>query len=675
MSVIEIMTVMQDQKPAGANAAILGRMSTGSSKSGSPNDFLGMMQMTISEYQNQTHTEEKPAPGSDDKEMVKNILIKNNHPAQENSKSKKVAGNVSPGEVTTKPADEKSTDEQKETIATPAFIAAFIEKIITRTKAVGADETGAASVLAIQKEGKRGLVSLKDVLVMINETADSLGKEHKDILASLAKKNNPLTEANLNIIPEMKNQLVMALEGKGLSAEEIRGILKAADETSIKFRPTDQSLPTINQMEMKNELVKALEGKGITADVVAGIIKELDQEITTKAPAVKQDATEKSPTHVEPTSPSFRQAAVAILEKKGLPAEDIKGILKAIDQATVGGMKPDINPRPDQSIFIQQSLYNKEFIKESSVGRKKIHLDIYQKEASLEDFRHENVEARIKINPPEKQLVNEGPQKELFEKPEKPQRSEKKNVFSAAMKETENKQPIVNDKEINTQQLGKVIMATGQDDQGKWLKSAGDVTAKTSHPSHEEIILPVGKEQSPLQADILSMAVKGADIHSGKTTMDNSKSIYQSVVDQIQDGFALAQNKDNGQVRLTLKPEIMGHLDMQIAVRNETVQIMMTVESEKVHQAMNAHIDDLKTALQNQGLKIDKIEVTLQNQPDPERSFYQDQANSRFNNPGQNSRQERMLNQELLLGDEHYPKSGQEIIKTQNSNEGVSIFA
>jgi flagellar hook-length control protein FliK len=102
---------------------------------------------------------------------------------------------------------------------------------------------------------------------------------------------------------------------------------------------------------------------------------------------------------------------------------------------------------------------------------------------------------------------------------------------------------------------------------------------------------------------------------------------------------------------------------------------MMTVENEKVHQAMKVHIDDLKTALQNQGLKIDKIEVTLQNQPDPERSFYQDQANSRFNNPGQNSRQERMLKQELFSGDEHYPKSGQEIIKAQNSNEGVSIFA
>jgi len=675
MSAIEIMTVMKDQKPAGANAAMLGRMSSGSSRSGAPNDFLGMMQMTISEYRNQGHAEVNPAPGSDDNKMGKDILLKKNHLARDNSKSKKGEVNASPGKETTKPADEESTDGQKETIATPAFIAAFIEKIITRAKAASADKTGEPSVLPIQKEGKEGLVGLEEVLVILNETADNLGKQHKDILAPLAKENNTLTEANLNIIPEMKNQLVMALEEKGLSAEEIKGILKAVEKTSIKFIPTEHTLQTINQREMKTEMVKAPEGKEITADVITEIIKELDPEIKTNEPEVKQVRAGKFTAQVEAASPSFRQAAVAILEKKGFSPEDIKGILKAVDQATVGGMKPDVNPRPDQSISIQQPLFNKEFIKESTAGRKKIHSDIYQKEASREDFRHEDVEGRIKINSPEKQLVKEGPQKELPGKPENTQPSEKKDVFSAALKGAENKQPIVNDKDIASQQLGKVITATVQDDQGKWTKSAGDVTAKTSYPRHEDVILPVGREQSPLQLDTLSMVAKGADHYSGKTTIDTSKSIYQSVVDQIQDSFFLAQNKESGQVRLTLKPEIMGHLDMQISVRNETVQIMMTVENEKVHQAMNTHIDDLKSALQNQGLKIDKIEVTLQYQPDQERTFYQDQAKSQFNNPGQNSNNERMLNQELSFGDDHYPMSGQEIIRRQSITEGVSIFA
>jgi flagellar hook-length control protein FliK len=762
MPAIEIITVVKDLNPAGANASMLGKMSTSSSKSGSPNNFLGMMQTTIAEYQsqNQSRTEINSASGSDDNQMGKIFLIKNHHPAQDNGKTQKSEGNASPGEITTKPADENSTDEKQETIATPPFIAAFIEKIITPSTAMGADETGTASVPAIQKGGEKGLVSLKDVLVLLNSIADDLDKQHKDILASPAKKNNFLTEANLNTIPEMKNQLVMALEDKGFSAEEIKYILKAVEERSVKSGSADQLLQTINQPEIKNELVKVLEAKGITVDVVAGIIKEIDQAmmdkvpvgqhnikepdqiimakspvaqqnmeepdqvimdkepvaqqnmkepdqvimdkepveqlnmresdqvIMAKLPEVKQDDRGKSPAYVEPTSTSFRQAAVAILEKNGFSADEIKGILKAVDQATVGVgvMKPDVSTHSDQSIFIQQSLYHEEVIKEATVGRKKMHADIYQKEASLEDFRHENVEGQLKINPPEEQLVKELPQKELLEQPVNTRQSEKKNVFSdvllssqhkidASLKKTENKQPIVNDKEINGQQLGKVITATDQNDQGKWLKLAGDATAKTSNTLHEEIILPAGREQSPMHSDISSMAAKGADFHFGKTNVDTSKSIYQSVVDQIQDSFSLAQNKDAGQIRLTLKPEIMGHLDMQIAVRNETVQIVMTVENEKVHQAMNAHIDDLKTALQNQGLKIDKIEVTLQNQPDPGKTFYQDQSNSRFNNPGQNSHHERMLNRELYLGEDNYPKSIQEIIQKQNSMEGVSIFA
>ena len=771
MAAIEIMTVMKDQKPAGAITVLSGKMSAGYTKNSPLNDFLGMMQMTMSEYQNQNHTEENLATGSDDNQMGKIFLIKNDNPMQDNERSLRGEANASPGEIAIVPTDENSTDALNETIAMPAFINAFIiDKMFTGSKAVGADEVVADAFLATQKEGEKGLVSPKELL--LNVTANDLGKQHKDILVSLAKKNHPLTEENLfttmemknqlvmeldkkgfspeeikgilkaveettvkinsadqllqtnnqpemknqlvmaldkkgfspeeikgilkaveettvkfnsadqllqtNNQPEMKNQMVMALEEKGFSAEEIMGILKAVEETTVKFNSADQLLQTNNQPEMKNMMVMALEEKGIPADVVAGIIKELDQVITAKVLGAQENTERKSSAQVEsplPTSLQFRQDAVAILEKKGFSTDDIKGILKAVEQATVGGVKPDVPPRSDQPIFVQQSLYNKEFIKETTFGRKNIHADIYQKEASSDDFRNENVETKIKINPSEQQAVQNGFQKELIEQPENDQQSGKKNIFPGAIRGTENKQPIISDKEIAAPQIGKIIKATDQDDLGKWSKVSGDVTAKTGQTRHEDIILAAGREQSPLTSNILNMDTKGADFPTGKATMDTSKYIYQSVLDQVQESFTLAQNKDNGQVRLTLKPEIMGHLDMQITVRNETVQIMMTVENEKVHQAINAHIDDLKTALQNQGLKIDKIEVALQYKPDQEQTFYKDQANSGFNNPGQNTSHERMLNQELSLGDDHYPANIRGIIQKQNSMEGVSIFA
>jgi hypothetical protein len=709
MPAIEITNVMNDQKMAGANAAILGRMNTGSSKNDSPNDFLGMMQMTMAKYQrqnsnqvsnqepNQNHIEENIAAGSDDSRKDKTVSIKNQHPAQGNGKSKKAADNDSPGETATKPADENTTDEQTENIGAPVFIAAVnMDKMIPRSTEAGMVEKGTEALLALQKEGKRELDSLNGVL--LNANADKLGKQHKENLSSLVKKDNSptepnlntitekenqsLTEANPNTIPEIKNQLVKVMEAKGISSEEIEGILKAIEDISVKFGPADRSLRTNTAPEIKNQSVKAPAGKGIRADVIEDIQKTVaqlpDEVIVSEAPdapEVNIKTTGKFPSQVEATAPSFKQAAVAILEKKGFSPEEIKGIMNTVDQATVGGAKPDAKQISDQSVFIQQSLYHKEFIKEATVGRNNIHDDIYQKEASLENFSKKNVEAQLKINPLEKQTVKDGHQRELSEQPENTGRADKKNVFSGTMRETENKKAILNDKEIAPQTTEKVITATENDDLGQLTKLAGDMNGKKTHKSQEDIILTVGREQSPMPADTLGVETKGADVHYGKTTVDTSKSIYQSVVDQIQDSFSLVQSKESGQVRVSLKPEIMGHLDMDIAVHNDTVQIMMTVENEKVHQAMNAHIDDLKTALQNQGLKIDKIEVTLQYQPDQERPFYQDQANSGFNNPGQDTRHERMLNQELHLGDEHYPKSGQEIMQKQNSMEGVSIFA
>ncbi len=708
------------------------------------------MQITMAEYLNHNQTEKDLATGYDDTQTGKISSVSNHNTAQDNGKCKKGEVNASLGEATNRPADEKSIDEPKDTCAAPAYIYPFIEKKTTQLEAAGLDKTAAESFAAIQEEGIRGLVGPEDSL--LNETADNFGKQHKEIFPAMVKKNNPLTETNPTIIPEMKNQLVMLLEGKGIpadaiefilteldqaiaekvldinedtggksqshkeldhvittktpeaqqlvvgksliepaeqsfrhdilkilekrgfSTEGIKGALRVVKETTFQSAPVDSPLKTKNQQEIKNRLVTALEGKGIPQDDIEVILMELDQIIMAKAPEVKQDTVGKSPAHIESISPSFRQTAGSILKERGFSAEEIKGILKAVGQGMVG-LSRIIQTGSEQPIFVQESLYHREFIKEAIFSRNNIHADIYQKETSLEDFRHEKVEGQLQVNPPEKQLVKEGAQKELLKQYENTQHPEKKNVFSVAMEGAENRQTIKNEEGAASQKFGRVITVTAQEDQGKLPKLSVDVSAKTSQAGDEEIIFPVSREKMPLNSDILSMNAKGLEFHPGKINMDNSKSIYQSVVDQIKDSFAIAQDKDNGQVRLTLKPEILGHLDMQIAVRNETVQIMMTVENEKIQQAMNAHIDDLKTALNNQGLKIDRIEVTLQNQPNPERNFYQDQTNSWFNNHGQNSHHERMLNRELYLGEDNYPKNIQEIIQKQNNMEGVSIFA
>ncbi|MFA5182591.1 MAG: flagellar hook-length control protein FliK [Syntrophales bacterium] len=724
MSAIDTMTIMKEQKPIGANAALTGKMPTGSSKSGSPDDFIGMMQITMAEYQDQNHTEDNLAADAAEHRMAKFFPIKKNHQDQENRKTKAGEGIASPVEITARPDGENGTDGDQETIAVSAFSGAFIEKMTAPTQAASVDEAEADSLSSLKEAGKKVHITMKDIFVLTNKTAGDLGDKNTGTLAQTAMNDVIPAADNAAAIPENKEQIVTAPEGKGSTPGEMKAVVNTtatnitADAAS-EINPADQSLQTKNGSDRRELLAGALEGKGIPKDVVTGIMGELGQAIATerqgkqyeqtvtaeqqpKQPeqtvtaaqqlqrpeqaipvemprGEKQVTPERHSVHADHTALSFRQAAVAILEKKGFSAAEIKEIMNKVDQAGVSSLPPAGRPSPDRTIFIQESFIQKEIIREPAFGSKKIHQDIYQKEASLDKFGRENVEARVKINPldkkTDKHVVDEGPREESLAEPDNPRPPERKNVFAGLMKEAGHKQTPASSKDINAGKLEKPAIFTGQGDQGKRSGSAGDATRKTTKSKQDEIILPPGREPVRIQSEHLGMATKTADFQQVKTTTDTSKSVYQNVVDQIREGFSLVANKEGGQVRLNLKPESMGQLDMRIAVRNDSVQIMMTVENEKVHQAMNAHIEDLKTALQNQGLKIDKIEVTLQYQPDQDRSFYQDQANSGFNNPDQDVRHERMSNRKLSFGDDHYPINGQEIIQKQSITEGVSIFA
>jgi flagellar hook-length control protein FliK len=333
---------------------------------------------------------------------------------------------------------------------------------------------------------------------------------------------------------------------------------------------------------------------------------------------------------------------------------------------------------PDREILAQGEVVQKELNREARLDRKRIHGDIYKKEASMDKFGRENIEARMKINPPDRNIelqdVNNGTQAEGLAETGNTRPREVKNVLAGSLKEPVHTTSAAVGKDIKAGNMEKPHILAGQDDHGAARGAAGEATRKTGKGRQEDSILPTGREPARIHADHLAMTTKAADFQPAKTNMDAAKSIYQNVVDQIREGISLSANKDGGQVRLNLKPESMGQLDMRIAVRNESVQIIMTVENEKVHQAMNAHIDDLKTALQNQGLKVDKIEVALQYQPGHEGSFHREEANYRFN-PGQNGHQGRPLNQEPAFGDDRYPHSGQEVITAQGGAEGVSIFA
>ena len=85
------------------------------------------------------------------------------------------------------------------------------------------------------------------------------------------------------------------------------------------------------------------------------------------------------------------------------------------------------------------------------------------------------------------------------------------------------------------------------------------------------------------------------------------------VLEQVAEQLPLAASKGSGRVRLTLAPENLGKLDMDLVVRENRVQIILTAESRTVQQALQGSVEQLKDALQQQGLKVDGFSVLLQN--------------------------------------------------------------
>ncbi len=81
---------------------------------------------------------------------------------------------------------------------------------------------------------------------------------------------------------------------------------------------------------------------------------------------------------------------------------------------------------------------------------------------------------------------------------------------------------------------------------------------------------------------------------------------------QAHEAWAAAAEKhgtDGGRVRIVLSPDHLGTLDMDVRVRREAVEIMMSVQREESLHTLRGHASDLRAALSDQGLKVESLSL------------------------------------------------------------------
>jgi hypothetical protein len=86
---------------------------------------------------------------------------------------------------------------------------------------------------------------------------------------------------------------------------------------------------------------------------------------------------------------------------------------------------------------------------------------------------------------------------------------------------------------------------------------------------------------------------------------------FQDVADQIRDAASNMLKNDSGRIVITLEPPNLGTLNMDVRVQNDTVKMILIADNQEVKQVLHSNLDQLKTALQGQGLNIDRLDVLV----------------------------------------------------------------
>ncbi len=100
------------------------------------------------------------------------------------------------------------------------------------------------------------------------------------------------------------------------------------------------------------------------------------------------------------------------------------------------------------------------------------------------------------------------------------------------------------------------------------------------------------------------------------------------VLDQIVEKIKVSSLKDEAQMSIQLKPEHLGKLNMEVISKQGILTAHFTVENEKTKMMLEQNIQSLRDSLEDKGLVIQELEVTVGQNPNEDRQAYESQKSS-----------------------------------------------
>lgn len=175
--------------------------------------------------------------------------------------------------------------------------------------------------------------------------------------------------------------------------------------------------------------------------------------------------------------------------------------------------------------------------------------------------------------------------------------------------ETQNVQP-----EEETEDAAPVIQVNASEDaqtENNVSENAsgemGEPAAQSQKTKESSVNEHAQTMEFQVRAEQQTVAPEEVNKVASRTTID-----VQDIMNQITEFAKVNLSSENSSIEMQLNPENLGKVYLHIAATKEgNITAELTVSSETVKTALEAQIADLRTSLNQQGIKVDAVEVTI----------------------------------------------------------------
>lgn len=166
--------------------------------------------------------------------------------------------------------------------------------------------------------------------------------------------------------------------------------------------------------------------------------------------------------------------------------------------------------------------------------------------------------------------------------------------------ETEDAAPVI---QVNASEDAQTENNVSENASGEMGESAAQ-SQKTKESSVNE---HAQNMEFQVRAEQQTAAPEEVNKVASRTTID-----VQDIMNQITEFAKVNLSPENSSIEMQLNPENLGKVYLHIAATKEgNITAELAVSSETVKTALEAQIADLRTSLNQQGIKVDAVEVTI----------------------------------------------------------------